>query len=55
VQLLYKAKSRGPKDDHDFAAALPILSADQRAWLTETATLAHGADHPWAVTLRSQW
>ncbi|MFE7332393.1 nucleotidyltransferase domain-containing protein [Streptomyces sp. NPDC057565] len=55
VQLLYKAKSRRPKDDQDFATALPMLSADQRAWLTETITLAHGADHPWAVRLRRRW
>ncbi|MFI6060781.1 hypothetical protein [Streptomyces sp. NPDC051286] len=50
----YKAKSRRAKGDQDFASGLPILSAGQRAWLTETITLAHGADHPWAVRLRGQ-
>ncbi|MFF1839892.1 nucleotidyltransferase domain-containing protein [Streptomyces sp. NPDC058231] len=54
VQLLYKAKSRRPKDEVDFTTTLPVLDADRRAWLTETITLAHGADHPWAVRLRSQ-
>lgn len=53
VQLLYKSKSRRPKDEQDFEAALPVLGADQRSWLTETITLAEGADHPWAVRLRS--
>ncbi|MER5685167.1 amino acid transporter [Streptomyces sp. NPDC002205] len=52
VQLLYKAKSRRPKDEEDFTTALRVLTADQRAWLTETLTLAYGADHPWAVRLR---
>ncbi|MFJ4911079.1 nucleotidyltransferase domain-containing protein [Streptomyces sp. NPDC088726] len=53
VQLLYKSRSRRPKDEQDFAAALPVLGDDQRAWLTETITLAAGADHPWAARLRA--
>ncbi len=53
VQLLYKARSRRPKDEQDFAAALPVLGADRRAWLTETITLAEGAGHPWAARLRA--
>ncbi|MFI5769300.1 nucleotidyltransferase domain-containing protein [Streptomyces sp. NPDC051658] len=53
VQLLYKAGSPRPKDEEDFAKALPVLTADQRAWLTGTITLAQGAGHPWAVRLRA--
>ncbi|MGC5401791.1 nucleotidyltransferase domain-containing protein [Streptomyces sp. DT20] len=53
VQLLYKSRSRRPKDELDFAAALPVLAAGQRSWLTEAITLAEGADHPWAARLRA--
>lgn len=53
VQLLYKAGSPRPKDERDFAEALPVLTADQRAWLTETITLSRGAGHPWAARLRA--
>ncbi|MGZ2357683.1 amino acid transporter [Streptomyces sp. 372A] len=53
VQLLYKSKSRRPKDERDFEAALPVLDDHARAWLAETITLAQGADHPWAVRLRA--
>ncbi len=35
LQLLYKAKYSRPRDDEDFAAALPLLSDQQRAWLEE--------------------
>ncbi|MCX4446903.1 MULTISPECIES: amino acid transporter [unclassified Streptomyces] len=53
VQLLYKSKSRRPKDEQDFEAALPVLDDRQRAWLAETITLVEGADHPWAARLRA--
>nr|WP_239078247.1 amino acid transporter [Streptomyces sp. SID9124] len=53
VQLLYKSKSRRPKDEQDFEAALPVLDDHGRAWLAETITLAEGADHPWAARLRA--
>lgn len=53
VQLLYKSRSRRPKDEQDFEAALPVLGEGRRSWLTETITLAEGADHPWAARLRA--
>ncbi|MET7643475.1 amino acid transporter [Streptomyces sp. NPDC005426] len=53
VQLLYKARSRRPKDERDFEAVLPVLDDDRRSWLTETITLAEGAGHPWAARLRA--
>lgn len=36
IQLFYKSKSPRPKDLIDFDAALPLLSAVQRQWLTES-------------------
>ncbi|MGW1181252.1 nucleotidyltransferase domain-containing protein [Streptomyces drozdowiczii] len=53
VQLLYKSKSRRPKDEQDFEAALPVLDDHGRAWLAETLTLVESADHPWAARLRA--
>lgn len=53
VQLLYKSKSRRPKDEQDLTAVLPFLTGDQCAWLIETITLAEGADHPWVSRLRA--
>ncbi|MET9630265.1 amino acid transporter [Lentzea sp. NPDC006480] len=35
IQLFYKSKSPRPKDQIDFEAALPLLSAAQRQWLTD--------------------
>lgn len=45
IQLFYKARAPREKDLADFAAALPLLSAQQRAWLTEAASLV-GYDIP---------
>ncbi len=53
VQLLYKAKRHRPKDEVDFAAALPVLDPEQRRWLDEALELAHG-DHPWRGRLRQE-
>lgn len=33
LQLLYKAKAKRPRDEIDFAAAVPLLSPAQRTWL----------------------
>jgi hypothetical protein len=46
IQLLYKAKRHRPKDEHDFQAALPLLSEAQRAWLKAGLEICHPAD-PW--------
>ena len=50
VQLLYKAKYHRPKDEHDFARALPHLSAAQRVWLRTTLEEYHAGD-PWLAAL----
>ncbi|MDQ7806292.1 amino acid transporter [Amycolatopsis sp. A133] len=46
VQLFAKAHGTRPKDEQDFAAALPVLDAAQRRWLAEALRTAYGA-HPW--------
>ena len=48
--LLFKAKHTRPKDEHDFAQALPLLSADQREWLVEALELIHPG-HAWILLL----
>jgi hypothetical protein len=46
IRLFYKAKSPRPKDQADFDATLPLLSAAQRRWLTDTITATQGS-HSW--------
>jgi hypothetical protein len=41
VVLLYKAKDDGTKTRSDFAAVVPLLGADARAWLRNAVALAH--------------
>lgn len=50
VALLFKAKSNLPKNEDDFAAALPRLSADSRAWLRDAIALVHPG-HAWLAAL----
>jgi hypothetical protein len=47
VQLFYKAKAPRPKDEVDFAAAWPLLSAPQKAWLRQSIIAAYGRDNTW--------
>ena len=47
VQLLYKAKGRRPKDEIDFHACLPLLTASARQWLRDNLRLAHPEGHAW--------
>ncbi|MEV5719659.1 amino acid transporter [Amycolatopsis mediterranei] len=46
VQLFAKAHGTRPKDEQDFAAALPVLSAAQRRWLARALETTYGP-HPW--------
>lgn len=46
VVLLFKAKHRREKDEADYAALTPVLSASERAWLDEALDLVHPG-HPW--------
>lgn len=50
VQLFYKAKSLRPKDEQDFAAALPLLDAEARGWLDEALEVT-APEHPWRTAL----
>jgi hypothetical protein len=51
IQLLYKAKGLRPKDESDFAHALPALHQERRQWLRKALTEAHPG-HPWLSRLR---
>jgi hypothetical protein len=46
IVLLFKSKHLRPKDHWDFAAALPLLSAEARQWLATALTLTHPG-HAW--------
>ncbi|GID33355.1 nucleotidyltransferase domain-containing protein [Paractinoplanes brasiliensis] len=46
VVLLFKAKHRRPKDEQDYAAVAPRLTADQRNWLNDALELVHPG-HAW--------
>jgi hypothetical protein len=50
VQLFYKAKGKLPKDEIDFAAALPLLEAQARQWLDEALSIT-APNHPWRAAL----
>ncbi|MBN9514318.1 MAG: amino acid transporter [Alphaproteobacteria bacterium] len=47
VQLFYKAKMPRPRDEVDFAAAWPLLSAPQKTWLRQAIIAAYGPDNLW--------
>jgi hypothetical protein len=51
IQLFYKARQPRPKDEIDFAAVLPKLSAHQLNWLRDAILTVYGDDHPWFATL----
>jgi hypothetical protein len=46
IQLLYKAKGLRPKDEADFAQALPALEQERRQWLSHALAVTHPG-HPW--------
>lgn len=50
VALLFKAKASRDKDQRDFAATLPELSAGQRGWLDAALAVIH-PEHPWRTRL----
>ncbi|WP_217195977.1 nucleotidyltransferase domain-containing protein [Streptomyces buecherae] len=50
AQLYYKAAAPRPKDERDFAAALPHLTPPQRAWLSRAIARTRPA-HPWRARL----
>lgn len=50
VQLLYKARHAGRKDEHDFALVVPRISRARRAWLRDALELVHPG-HRWIQAL----
>lgn len=50
IVLLFKARLMRPKDDPDLEATLPVLSAEQRAWL-RAAIAELIPDHRWLARL----
>jgi aminoglycoside-2''-adenylyltransferase len=50
VVLLYKSKGTGAKDDADFAAAIGLMTPEQRSWLRGALT-ATSPEHHWLATL----
>lgn len=46
VQLFAKARGTRPKDEQDFAAAVPVLDSAQRRWLADALRRTFG-EHPW--------
>lgn len=53
VQLFYKAANPRPKDEIDFATALPMLNEAQRQWLADALRLVYGTGNAWYLRLRS--
>ncbi|WP_328296588.1 hypothetical protein OG389_01440 [Streptomyces sp. NBC_00435] len=51
LALLFKAKATRPKDQHDFAGALPLMDAVQRRTLAELLAHVHPG-HSWLTDLR---
>jgi hypothetical protein len=52
IQLLFKAKGRRPKDEQDFAIALPLLDGESRKWLKDALELTTPG-HPWIAQFRA--
>jgi hypothetical protein len=50
IQLFAKARGTRPKDEQDFAAALPVLDASRRQWLAHAFRTTFG-EHPWLAGL----
>jgi GNAT superfamily N-acetyltransferase len=53
IQLLFKALAgRGPKDEEDFALALPLLGETARSWLADAISREFPQGHDWIRRLR---
>lgn len=50
IVLAFKAKLARPKDEQDFAAAVPLLTTDARAWLADYLARCE-PDHSWRARL----
>lgn len=52
VQLLYKAKGNRPKDQQDFQASFPLLTAEAKVWLEQALRYQHPDGHPWLAAFQ---
>ncbi len=52
-QLLFKSGTPRPKDEQDFADCLPLLTSDQKTWLSNALT-SQQPDHPWLARLHER-
>jgi hypothetical protein len=53
IVLSFKARQLRGKDEHDFAAIVPLLDDGARAWLADYIERCERPDHPWLARLRS--
>jgi hypothetical protein len=51
IQLMYKSKGLRPKDEQDFQACLPKMSAAAKDWLKDKLALLYPDGHPWLEAL----
>ena len=51
ITLLFKARRRLDRDEADFAAVVPELSAEDRAWLSDAIARTEPPPHPWLERL----
>src|SRR3954451_9761500 len=51
IGLLFKARRRAPRDEEDFAAVVPTLTSEDRAWLRDAIALTAPPDTPWLERL----
>jgi hypothetical protein len=47
IQLLYKSRSKRPKDFQDLHNCLPVLSLNQKNQLKKWIAVDSGDEHPW--------
>jgi hypothetical protein len=47
IQLMYKARQPRQKDERDFQACLPLLTAEARHWLSTSISRMFPEGHPW--------
>jgi hypothetical protein len=47
IQLLYKSRSKRPKDFQDLHNCLPVLNIKQKANLKNWIAIDSGEEHPW--------
>jgi hypothetical protein len=52
IVLCFKARQRRAKDEHDFAAIVPLLGDDARGWLADYIERCEPPGHPWLDRLR---